>query len=146
MGIINKTLFIPVACKGLVMPGATAWLDAPLQNSGIEQWRMVVIVSGYTLFVTSQYDVIFKFVTNVLAKFFDTTCVFSDAGEAVGRGAVKQFRAMETCKKQKIVTYYVCFCSSMILTSKIITEIILNHSEFCGCWKSCNDHVSSRSW
>jgi len=53
----------PVACRGLVMPGATAWLDAPLLNSSIEQWRrpMVVIVTGYTLFVTSQYDVIFTF-------------------------------------------------------------------------------------
>jgi len=67
------------------MPGATAWLYAPLPNSNIEQWR-VVIVTGYTLFVTSQYDVIFKFVTSVLAKFVDTTCIFSDAGEAVGQG------------------------------------------------------------
>jgi len=30
-------------------------------NSSIEQWRMVVIVAGYTLFVTSRYDVIFTF-------------------------------------------------------------------------------------
>jgi len=36
-------------------------LDASLPNYGIEQWRMVVIVTGYTLFVTSQYDVIFTF-------------------------------------------------------------------------------------
>ena len=28
----------------------------------------------------SQSDVIFKFATNVLAKFVDTTCVFRDAG------------------------------------------------------------------
>jgi len=33
----------------------------PLPNSSIEQWRMVVIVTGYTLFATSQYDVIFTF-------------------------------------------------------------------------------------
>jgi len=50
-----------VACRGLVMPGATACLDAPLPNFSIEQWHMVVIVTGYTLFVTSQYDVIFTF-------------------------------------------------------------------------------------
>jgi len=38
---------------------------------------MVVIVTGYTLFVTSQYDVIFRLATNVLAKFVDTTtCIF----------------------------------------------------------------------
>ena len=52
---------LSVACRGLVMPGATAWLDVPLPNSGIEQWRMVVIVTGYTLLVTSQYDLIFTF-------------------------------------------------------------------------------------
>jgi len=47
---------------------------------------MVVIVTGYTLFVTSQHDVIFRFATNVLAKFVDTTCIFRDAGAAVGHG------------------------------------------------------------
>jgi len=36
-------------------------------------------------------------------------------------GAVKQLRAMETYKKQKIVTSYDCFCSSTMLTSRIIT-------------------------
>jgi len=47
---------------------------------------MLVIVTGYTLFVTSQCDVIFRFATNVLAKFVDTTCIFSRAGAAVGQG------------------------------------------------------------
>jgi len=47
---------------------------------------MVVFVTEYTLFVTSQYDVIFNFATNVLAKFVDTTCIFSDAGAAVRQG------------------------------------------------------------
>jgi len=47
---------------------------------------MVVIVTGYTLFVTLQCDVIFSFPTNVLAKFVDTTCIFSSAGAAVGQG------------------------------------------------------------
>jgi len=47
---------------------------------------MVVIVIGYTLFMTSQYDVIFRFTTNALAKFVDTTCIFSDAGASVWQG------------------------------------------------------------
>jgi len=47
---------------------------------------MVVIVTGYTLFVTSRYDVIFTFATNVLTKFVDTTCIFRDAGAAIGQG------------------------------------------------------------
>jgi len=46
----------PVACRGLVMPGATAWLDAPLPNASIEQWRLVVIVTGYMLFVMLYSD------------------------------------------------------------------------------------------
>jgi len=50
---------------------------------------MVVIATGYTLFVTSQHDVIFRFAINVLAKFVDTTCIFSDAGGAVGQGGNK---------------------------------------------------------
>jgi len=45
----------------------------------------VVIVTGYTLFVMSQYNVIFRFAINVLAKFVDTTCVFRDTGPAVGQ-------------------------------------------------------------
>jgi len=47
---------------------------------------MVVILTGYTLFMTSQCDVIFRFATNVFAKFVDTTCIFSGAGAAVGQG------------------------------------------------------------
>jgi len=48
-------------------------------------------------------------------------------------------------KNKKIVTNNVCFCSSTMLTSKIITEIIENHSEFSGYSESCNDCVSIRS-
>jgi len=50
---------------------------------------MVIIVTGYTLFVTSQYDVIFRFATKVLEKFVDATCIFSDAGAAAGQGRRK---------------------------------------------------------
>jgi len=63
----------------------------PLPNSSIEKWCMVVIVTGYTLFVTSQCDVIFRFAINVLAKFIDTTRIFSSAGAAVGQGSSKTF-------------------------------------------------------
>jgi len=44
--------------------GYGAWLIRlwPLPNSSIEQWRMVVIVTGYTLSVTSQFDNICSFV------------------------------------------------------------------------------------
>jgi len=33
----------------------------PIPISSIVQWHMVAIVTGHTLFVTSQYDVIFTF-------------------------------------------------------------------------------------
>jgi len=42
----------------------------------------VVVVTEYTLFVTS-YS---RLQTNVLAKFVDTTCIFRDAGAAIGQG------------------------------------------------------------
>ena len=82
------------------MPGATAWLDAPLPNSSIEQWRMVV--TGYTLFVTSQHDVIFAF-TN---QRFGEVCwhnMHIQGRRSSGRagGAVKMLGAMETYNKQK---------------------------------------------
>jgi len=46
---------------------------------------------------------------------------------------------MQTYKK--IVINYVCFCSSTMLTSKIITEFIENHTEFSGCRNSSNKFV-----
>jgi len=41
---------------------------APLQNPSIEQWRMVVIGTGYTSFVTSQYDVMSTFADQRLGE------------------------------------------------------------------------------
>jgi len=38
------------------------------------EWRMVLNVIGYTLFVTSQHDVILMFGVS-LAKFVDTACI-----------------------------------------------------------------------
>jgi len=54
-------------------------------------------------------------------------------------------REMQTYKKQKILHQYVCFCSTTMLTSKIITECVENHYECCGCVNSCNKFVSTRS-
>jgi len=48
-------------------------------------------------------------------------------------------------KNKKLVTNNVCFCSSTMLTSKIVTEIIEKRSEFSGCSKSYNDYASIRS-
>ena len=47
---------------------AIAWMCAPLQNPSIEQWRMVVIGTGYTSFVTSQYDVMSTFADQRLGE------------------------------------------------------------------------------
>jgi len=43
-------------------------LEAPLPNPSIEQERMAVMVTGYTLFVTSQFDVIFTFANQRFGK------------------------------------------------------------------------------
>jgi len=57
---------------------------------------MVVIVTGFTLFVTSHS----RLQTNVLAKFVDTTCMFRDAGAAAGR-AVKMLWQWKLIKNKK---------------------------------------------
>jgi len=59
------------------------------------------------------------------------------AGAAVGQGSVKVLREMRTYEKQKILHQYVCFGSARMLTSKVITESVENHSEYCGCVNSC---------
>jgi len=51
---------------------------------------------------------------------------------------------METYKN--IITNYVCFCSSTMLTSKVTAEMMENHSELSECRNSCNKYVSSRYW
>jgi len=108
----------------------------PLPNSGIEQWRMVVIVAGHTLFVTSQRDVIFTFASLL-------THVHSGTAEQ-WQGSSKRVEGNGNLQKQKIITNCVCFCSSTMLTSKMIAEIIENHSEFSGCPNSCNKFVFSQ--
>jgi len=67
------------------------------------------------------------------------------AEAARGHGSVKVLREIQTYKKQKVIHQYVCFCSATMLTSKIITESVENHSECCGCVNSCNKFVSTRS-
>ena len=47
-----------------------------------------------------------------------------------GRGAVKKLSAVETYKKQTNLYHYACLCSTTIMTSKIITEIIDNLLNF----------------
>jgi len=54
------------------------------------------------------------------------------AKASVGQGSVKILKEMQTYKKQKNIHQYVCFCSSKMLTSKIITESVENHYECCG--------------
>jgi len=44
------------------------------------------------------------------------------------RGAVKEFKAMETYKT--IVTNYACFCQTTMLTSKIVKETTENLLQF----------------
>jgi len=67
------------------------------------------------------------------------------AGAAVGQGISKSVEENATYKKQKIIHQYVCFCSATMLTSKIITESVENHSACCRCVNSCNEFVSNIS-
>jgi len=63
-------------CNGPVTSGIQRSGDAlgvclvvcPLPNSRVERWLMVVIVTAYTLVVTSQYDFIFTFALQGLGE------------------------------------------------------------------------------
>jgi len=78
----NATL----ACRCLVMPGATAWLDAPLPNSSIEKWCMVSLLLDICCLWRHSMTSYSLLQTNVLAKFVDTTWIFRDARAVVGQG------------------------------------------------------------
>jgi len=74
-----------------VQRSGDAWDDCligcPLPNSSIQQWRMVVIVTRYTMFVTSQYDVILTFANQ---RFGEVSWhnVHIQGRRSSGRGAV----------------------------------------------------------
>jgi len=67
------------------------------------------------------------------------------AEAALGHGSIKVLREMQTFKIQKIIHQYVCFCSTTMLTSTIITESVENHYKCCGCVNRCNKFFSTRS-
>ena len=77
-------------------------VGCPLPNSSIEQWRMVVIVTRYTLFVSSQYDVIFTFaIQNSGEVCWHNVQIQGRWNSGRAGGTVKELRAMQSYKKQK---------------------------------------------
>jgi len=74
--ITHSSLIFTCYCTQSVFSGVQRSGDArgdclivcPLPNSSIEQWRMVVIVNGCTLFVTSQFDDVFTFANKRTAR------------------------------------------------------------------------------
>ena len=75
--------YVPVACRGLAMPGATARLDGPLPSSSIEQcvwWSLLLYMRCLWRHNMTSYSCL---QTNVLSKFVDTTCIFRDPGAAI---------------------------------------------------------------
>jgi len=67
--------FEAVACRGLVVPGVTAWLDAPYQllvlNSGV--WYILLLdISCLWRHNVTSYS---RLQSRVLAKFVDATCI-----------------------------------------------------------------------
>jgi len=90
--------------------------------------------------ITVEQEVI---VAAIMIAFFN---IYTQGRRNSGRAgvAVKELRAMEACKNKKFVTC-ACFCAATTLISKVIAEIIENHSEVGWCANSCNKFVSSRS-
>ena len=73
--LLQKGQILPVACRGLVIPGVTAWLYAPLQilvlNSGV-WWSLLLDIRWWWRHSMTSYS---RLQTNVLAKFVDATCI-----------------------------------------------------------------------
>ena len=103
---------------------------------------MVVIVTGYTMFVMSQSDVIFTFAN----QRFDEVCWHNlhiqgrRSSSRAGR-AIKMLREMET---YKINCYQLCLF--LFITNVDLKNNTENHSELSGCANSCNKFISGRSW
>jgi len=75
--------FCAVACRGLVMPWATAWFDTP--------YTILVLSIGIRWSLSWRYavcDVVIRRHIHV-CKFVDT-CIFRDGGAAVGQGGSKK--------------------------------------------------------
>ena len=85
----HTTVYNPgtVTCRGLVMPGATAWLDAPYQILVLSSsvglwWSLLLDIRCLWRHNRTSYS---RLQTIVLAKFFDTTCILGDAGAGQGQ-------------------------------------------------------------
>jgi len=99
---IRRITLLTVACRGLLMPGATAWLNAPFQilvlSSGI--WRSLLL--DIRCFVTSQYGVICTFANQRFGEVcWHNVQIQRRRGSGRAGGLVKELRAMESYKKQK---------------------------------------------
>jgi len=80
---------------------------------------------------------------------------FGSSSQFLGRGkcpwfwrttSSKLFAWVQCKSAPTIVILFALTCSVTMLTSKLQTEIIKNHSELYVCVNSCNKFVSSRSW
>ena len=94
-----------VACRSLVIPGSTAWLDSRFLSSSLEQWRMVVLLLNLRYMWRHNVNSHSRFQTNVLAKFVDATCIFSESAAAVRQGCsdwVEGYGNFSKTKKKKL--------------------------------------------
>jgi len=97
-----------VACRGPVMPGATAWLDAPYQIlvlSSSVWWSLLLDIRFFWRYNMTSYS---RLQTTFWRSLLTQHAYSGNPEQRQGRGAVKQLRAMETYKKQKN-RYQLCF-------------------------------------
>jgi len=71
-------------------------------------------------------------------------CVQGRRNSARSGGQWKSRGQWKLIKNKRNVTNYACFCSATMLTYKMWTEIMENHSAFSGFANTCNKCVSSR--
>ena len=101
-------------------------------------YSVLVIVIGYTLFLTSQYDVIFTFANQCFGEVcWHNMHIQGHCSSGRAGGAVKELRAMETTKKQKNRYQIGLLLFINNVDRKNNNRNYRTHSEFSGCPKSC---------
>ena len=121
-------------------------VTAPPKRTKITFFTMIFTIRKTTIAIYGHFDV-HCFVTAVLWSILPVSC----SSELVVRlswqpNITKSPSLNLLAESTPAVILFAFICSATILTSKLVTEIIDNHSEFYVRANSCSKFLSSRSW
>jgi len=150
---ISKTVLPNHARWDMGLLDAQQWLQSlSFDGNCVEQFYSVqALASCTTISINALFHKSFNY-KSYLNISFALALGFQAKGLVQGRRnsgrAGRKYKSWGQCRLIKNKNrYQLClFLFSKMLISKLITEIIENHSEVSGCTNSCNKFVSNRSW